>query len=97
MLGHATNTIRHPNDWITSKFMKNFDANPSGRFTFGELIAEYDSIITAIRADTMKDVVGQPEWLTASKKMPKKVRVAEVVACVWKPRFYASLTNQLTN
>jgi hypothetical protein len=71
MLAHATNTIAP--EWIVNKFMKNFDANPSGRFTFGELIAEYDAITTAIRADTTKDVVGQPEWLTASKKMPKKV------------------------
>jgi len=60
-------------DWIVAKFIKTFDANPTGRFTYSELVAEYSVIIRAIRADTKKDIVGQPEWLVASKKMPTKI------------------------
>ncbi|GMH51134.1 hypothetical protein TrRE_jg9088 [Triparma retinervis] len=60
-------------DWIVAKFLKTFDPNPTGRFTYSELVAEYDVIIRAIRGDTKKDVVGQPEWLVASKKMPTKI------------------------
>ncbi len=60
-------------DWICIKFMKPFDANPTGRFTFEEFEAAYPTIINAIDMDTKKDVVGKPEWLVASKKMPPKV------------------------
>lgn len=60
-------------DWITSKFLKSFDANPTGRFTWDEVEAAYPSIVTSIRNDVTKQGTSQPEWLTASKKMPPKV------------------------
>ena len=71
MLNRATGELVP--DWIVAKFLKTFDANVTGRFTYSELVSEYDIILRAIKADTMKDVVGQPEWLAASKKMPAKI------------------------
>ena len=41
--------------------------------TFEELEAALPTIIHAIKHDTAKNTVGQPEWLIASKKMPPKV------------------------
>jgi len=60
-------------DWIVLKFLKPVDENPSGRFTWDEIVAAYPRIRRAIDMDIKKDVVGKPEWLTASKKMPPKV------------------------
>lgn len=72
LLRRVTNNPTVP-DWISIKFLKSFDPNPSGRFTFEELAAALPSILTGIKADTTKNVAGAPEWLTASKKMPPKV------------------------
>jgi hypothetical protein len=59
--------------WIVLKFLKSFDENPSGRFTFDEVVAAYPVIKRSIVSSIKKDVVGKPEWLIASKKMPPKV------------------------
>ena len=65
--------FEHTPDWIVLKFLKSFDENPSGRFTWEEVVAAYPAIRNIIDIDTKKDVVGKPEWLVASKKMPPKV------------------------
>jgi len=70
---NSTNTSYTAPDWIAIKFLKTFDASPTGRFTFADLESSLPTILSAIKNDTRKNVAGAPEWLTASKKMPPKV------------------------
>jgi len=65
--------FEHAPDWIVLKFLKCFDENPSGRFTFQEVVDAFPKIQRIVKKDTTKDVAGKPEWLVASKKMAPKV------------------------